>query len=123
MLHSIPCIQMIFFILLCINIFGSCRVQANVRFGPWPKVIGASALGYLVGKFSYMDECEERIMALPNSRLAQMLRSRSQKNNSYLDDDEIHATNATEVGLEKGTSLAPLRLDEFNQVNLLLFID
>lgn len=115
MLHSIPCIQMcLFFVALILLVLA---VQANVGFGPWPKVIGASALGYLVGKFSYMDACEERIMALPNSRLAQMLRSRSQKHNSYLDDDEIHATDATERGMEKGTALAPLRLDEFNQVN------
>lgn len=93
--------------------------QANVRFGPWPKVIGASALGYIIGKFSYMDECEERIMALPNSRLAQMLRSRSQKhnNNFYSNFDEIKETNATEERVTSLAPQAPLRFDEFNQVN------
>lgn len=99
-----------------LNVF--CFQKANVRFGPWPKVIGASALGYIIGKLSYMDECEERIMALPNSRLAQMLLSGSQKyNNNYSHFDEIKETNATQDGMKTVTSFAPLQLDQFNQVN------
>ena len=33
-------------------------------------------MGYFVGKFSYQKQCAEKIMALPNSKLGEMLRQR-----------------------------------------------
>ena len=39
-------------------------------------MFGAIGLGYFVGKFSYQEKCREKIMALPNSRLAEALRQR-----------------------------------------------
>lgn len=66
-----------------------------------------------------MDECEERIIAIPNSRLAQMLRSNSEKPKNYSNSDVTNDrdTYASEDGMETVTSLASVRLDEFNQVN------
>lgn len=41
-----------------------------------PKVIVGVVLGYFIGKFSYQRKCAEKIMALPNSRLGEILRQR-----------------------------------------------
>lgn len=47
-----------------------------------PKVILGVVIGYFVGKFSYQQKCAEKIMALPDSRLGEILRQR--KNQSGL---------------------------------------
>jgi len=51
-------------------------LKPNARFGSGVKVIGAGLFGYFVGKFSYQRHCEEKILKLPNSQLAEMLRRR-----------------------------------------------
>jgi Ovarian carcinoma immunoreactive antigen (OCIA) len=33
-------------------------------------------VGYFIGKFSYQSRCAEKLMMLPNSRLAEMLKQR-----------------------------------------------
>ncbi|CAG0921143.1 unnamed protein product [Notodromas monacha] len=43
------------------------------------KVLLATLVGYIAGKFSYWDKCAEMIMELPNSHLAETLR-RNQQN-------------------------------------------
>lgn len=48
--------------------------KPSARFGPTPKVMVAGILGYFIGKFSYQQKCAEKIMRLPNSRLAEALR-------------------------------------------------
>ena len=46
------------------------------RFGPAPKIFAAVTVGYFLGKLSYQQRCAEKIMRLPNSRLAEALRRR-----------------------------------------------
>lgn len=45
-------------------------------YGAFPKVMLAGVVGYFLGKFSYQQKCAEKIMRLPNSRLAEALRRR-----------------------------------------------
>ncbi|XP_055606726.1 OCIA domain-containing protein 1 [Uranotaenia lowii] len=52
------------------------HLKGNVRFGAAPKVILGVTLGYFLGKVSYQTKCAEKLMRLPNSRLAEMLRQR-----------------------------------------------
>lgn len=51
-------------------------LTAPGRFGPTPKVLTAIFVGYFLGKLSYQTKCAEKIMRLPNSRLAEALRRR-----------------------------------------------
>lgn len=53
-------------------------LSASSKFGATPKVVVASILGYFIGKFSYQNACAEKMMKLPNSRLAEALRKRKQ---------------------------------------------
>ncbi|CAG0919716.1 unnamed protein product [Notodromas monacha] len=53
--------------------------RGSPRFGSTPKVLLATLVGYIAGKFSYRDKCAEMIMELPNSRIAETLR-RNQQN-------------------------------------------
>jgi hypothetical protein len=39
----------------------------------------AATVGYFIGKFSYQHKCVEKIMALPNSPLADMLKKQRGK--------------------------------------------
>lgn len=50
--------------------------SVSPRFGAAPKVFGAVIFGYFLGKLSYQSKCAEKIMKLPNSRLAEALRRR-----------------------------------------------
>jgi len=54
-------------------------LKGSARFGPAPKMFAAATLGYFVGKFSYQQTCMEKIMALPNSPLAEMIKARRGK--------------------------------------------
>ncbi|KNC29649.1 hypothetical protein FF38_08678 [Lucilia cuprina] len=74
-------------------------IPPNVKYGPVPKVILGVVLGYFVGKFSYQQKCAEKIMALPDSRLGELLRQR--KNQGGL------AGYRPDQGLGMGMSLAP----------------
>jgi len=51
-------------------------LKGSPKYGAVPKVLMAVGLGYILGKFSYKSNCEEKIMALPNSELAQIIRQR-----------------------------------------------
>jgi hypothetical protein len=45
------------------------------RFGATPKMIGAAAVGYFMGKVSYMDTCREKfLMQIPNSNISMAIR-------------------------------------------------
>ncbi|ETN61411.1 OCIA domain-containing protein 1 [Anopheles darlingi] len=51
-------------------------LKASARFGPAPKVLIGVTLGYFIGKISYQSKCAEKLMQLPNSRLADLLKQR-----------------------------------------------
>lgn len=51
-------------------------LKGSVRFGAVPKVAIGVIVGYFMGKFSYQNQCAEKIMRLPDSKLAEMLRMR-----------------------------------------------
>lgn len=51
-------------------------LSASPKFGAGPKVLAAVVTGYFLGKLSYQQQCAEKIMRLPNSRLAEALRRR-----------------------------------------------
>ncbi|XP_055624310.1 OCIA domain-containing protein 1 isoform X2 [Toxorhynchites rutilus septentrionalis] len=53
-------------------------LKPNVRFGAAPKVMLGVTIGYFVGKVSYQNRCAEKIMQIPNSRLADIIRQRRQ---------------------------------------------
>ncbi|MCL4135264.1 UNVERIFIED_CONTAM: hypothetical protein GTU68_011635, partial [Idotea baltica] len=51
-------------------------LQKSVNYGYIPKMIAAAFLGFFGGKISYQRACEEKIMRLPNSNLAEAFRKR-----------------------------------------------
>ncbi|KAB0792030.1 hypothetical protein PPYR_13991 [Photinus pyralis] len=51
-------------------------LKGHPRYGATPKIIAAVAIGYFAGKFSYQRRCAEKLMQLPNSPIAEMLRQR-----------------------------------------------
>ncbi|XP_063702652.1 OCIA domain-containing protein 1 [Culicoides brevitarsis] len=55
---------------------GVLSPSKNPRLGPIPKVAFAAFFGYIAGKISYQNECAEKLMTLPNSKLAEILRQR-----------------------------------------------
>ncbi|XP_075985312.1 OCIA domain-containing protein 1-like isoform X2 [Anticarsia gemmatalis] len=55
---------------------GRGYLKPNVRFGAAPKVVLAMLVGYGVGKLSYHRTCMRRMMELPDSRYAQLLKTR-----------------------------------------------
>lgn len=54
-------------------------MKRSVKWGFWPKTIGAGLLGYVIGKYSYQNICAERLMQIPNSELGRVLRERRGK--------------------------------------------
>lgn len=66
-----------------------------------------------------MKTCQEKMMALPNSKFAEMLRRRSRKYNQHADE-----TFSTDAGFATALTLAPLQpglhnySDDFNQVRI-----
>lgn len=48
--------------------------QGSVKWGPTPKTVVAVVVGYFIGKLSYQNKCAEKIMAIPGSKLGEMLR-------------------------------------------------
>lgn len=51
------------------------HLRTNPHFGAVPKMLVAGALGYVYGRVSYMDRCEERLRRLPaGSRLGDLMR-------------------------------------------------
>ncbi|XP_065093080.1 OCIA domain-containing protein 1 [Ochlerotatus camptorhynchus] len=53
-------------------------LKPSLRFGAGPKVFVGITLGYFIGKLSYQSKCAEKIMRIPNSRLADVIRQRRQ---------------------------------------------
>ncbi|KAG5682409.1 hypothetical protein PVAND_011762 [Polypedilum vanderplanki] len=51
-------------------------LKPSANYGATPKVVLSSIVGYFIGKFSYQSKCAEKIMQLPNSRLAEALKRR-----------------------------------------------
>jgi len=51
-------------------------LKGSPKYGALPKLALAIGAGYILGKFSYRSTCEEKIMTLPNSELAQLIRKR-----------------------------------------------
>lgn len=51
-------------------------LKPHPKYGAGLKTLGAALLGYILGKISYQNECRKKIMALPNSQLAETLRQR-----------------------------------------------
>lgn len=49
-------------------------LSPSARFGAVPKVAAAAFFGFFLGKLSYQRQCAEKIMRIPNSRLAEALR-------------------------------------------------
>ncbi|XP_077519443.1 OCIA domain-containing protein asrij [Amblyomma americanum] len=44
------------------------------KYGPYVKMFGAGFVGWMIGKFSYRRQCEEKLMKLPNSVIGEALR-------------------------------------------------
>jgi len=72
-------------------------LQPNPRFGAVPKIMVSVVVGYFLGKFSYQSKCAEKLMQLPNSHVADILRKRRQ--GIYQE--------SLEPGFGPGMSLAP----------------
>lgn len=59
--------------------FVGCKrgiLKPSTRFGAAPKIVMGVIFGYFLGKFSYQQKCAEKLMRLPNSRLAELLKQR-----------------------------------------------
>lgn len=66
--------------------------QPSAKFGPTPKVLGAVVIGYFLGKISYQAKCAEKLMAVPDSKIGAMLRSRKyggQTDSLIMEDHEL----------------------------------
>lgn len=81
-------------------------------------MLGFTFIGYIAGRLSYTRRCQEKMMALPNSRFGEMLRRNLQrKSGSNWSDVGTH-----EAGAATALSLAPFQAsvssysDEFHQV-------
>jgi len=66
-------------------------LSASPRWGAIPKVTAAAVVGFFLGKFSYHKKCMEKFMALPNSKVGQLLRAR--KAGFYDDQDPASVPN------------------------------
>lgn len=51
-------------------------LRPSLKYGSTPKVVVGVILGYFVGKFSYQSKCARKLMALPDSKLAELLRAK-----------------------------------------------
>ncbi|KAG7161209.1 OCIA domain-containing protein 1-like [Homarus americanus] len=51
-------------------------VRVSQKFGYIPKMLGATFVGYFLGKISYQNACAEKLMQLPNSPVGEALRKR-----------------------------------------------
>ncbi|XP_071446634.1 OCIA domain-containing protein 1 [Hetaerina americana] len=57
-------------------------LKKNPRWGPTPKIAIGVVIGYFMGKISYQERCAEKIMQLPNSKLAEYLRQKKLRGRS-----------------------------------------
>uniref|UniRef100_A0A182IM57 OCIA domain-containing protein n=1 Tax=Anopheles atroparvus TaxID=41427 RepID=A0A182IM57_ANOAO len=98
-------------------------LKASVRFGPAPKVLVGVTLGYFIGKISYQGKCAEKILQLPNSRLADLMRQRRQGTtgmaDTFLPDQGFGASSmltpfASTPALDRQTDEAPVNQGSLN---------
>ena len=54
-------------------------LNRNPTFGAIPKILASATVGYFAGVASYINKCQEKIMKLPNSELAEYLKRQRQK--------------------------------------------
>lgn len=64
-------------------------------------MIAFSFLGYVAGRLSYQKTCQEKMLALPNSKFAEMLRQRLNRSDKKW--------NSTDAGVATAFSLAPFQ--------------
>lgn len=81
-------------------------------------MIFASIFGYIAGRISYTNKCQEKLMALPNSRFAEMLRRRRQQGRNW-DMGTQDAGAATALSLAPFQATTDSYTDEYNKVNFL----
>lgn len=77
----------------------SGKLKPNQRLGPWPKVIGASSLAYVVAKMSYIlgQNCINKFLKqAPNSDIARHFRHKhglvepeSEDSSTFIDQQEV----------------------------------
>lgn len=86
-------------------------LSASARFGAAPKCAIAVIVGYFIGKFSYQAECAEKIMQLPDSKLAEMLRMRKKGG--------LAETFSVDQGYGSALSMAPFSsaTDQYSDVS------
>lgn len=92
-------------------------MKGSPRFGAAPKVTLAVLLGYIMGKVSYQKECAEKLMALPDSKLGQMLRNKRSGNVSdggpfslgILNEEQLSKSQSAAV--ESDSRLSQLDMD------------
>lgn len=82
-------------------------------------MIAYSLFGYIAGRLSYTKKCQEKMMALPNSRFAEMLRQKKQGKNWELGSHDAGA--ATALSLAPFQGATDSYSDEFNKVILYFF--
>lgn len=81
-----------------------------------------SIFGYIAGRVSYTKKCQEKMMGLPNSRFAEMLRRNAHRRGNNSSNWEM---GTQEAGAATALSLAPFKStvdsysDEFSQVIIL----
>lgn len=74
-------------------------LSPNQRFGAVPKVVVSVIVGYFIGKVSYQRKCAQKLMQLPNSKLAEVLRQRKK--------GSLYDSLTPDQGLGAGLALAP----------------
>lgn len=98
-------------------------LKASARFGPAPKVLVGVTLGYFIGKISYQGKCAEKILQLPNSRLAELMRQRRQgttgMSDTFLPDQGFGASSmltpfASTPALDRQPDEAPVSQGQLN---------
>lgn len=76
-------------------------LKGSVKWGPTPKTVVASIIGYFIGKLSYQNKCAEKIMALPDSKLGEMLRMKRRGG--------LYENLTPDQGFGAGLALAPFQ--------------
>ncbi|XP_037034362.1 OCIA domain-containing protein 1-like [Bradysia coprophila] len=76
-------------------------LKGSVKWGPTPKTVVASIIGYFIGKLSYQNKCAEKIMALPDSKLGEMLKMKKKGG--------LYENLTPDQGFGAGLALAPFQ--------------
>jgi len=76
-------------------------LKGSIKWGPVPKTVVAVIVGYFIGKVSYQNKCAEKIMAIPGSKLGEMLRMKRKGG--------LYENLTTDHGFGAGLALAPFQ--------------